>query len=169
MNLNAVKIWEIAGGAILIAVAAALSTWLLKRKRPTAAEIELGRRQFLTQNGRIVDGTLLDVAEFPSEEDGRPLTMLMYEYRIGGVDYEASQDITLMGDVVTVAHVRLGFPCSVRYQPSNPENSIVVAEGWSGLRKTIPVVAWLEEGGQSHPHLTTTDEPPGSVSEPGTT
>jgi hypothetical protein len=142
MNLNAVKIWEIAAGAILVGGAAGLVAWLLQRKRPTPAEIELARRRFLTQSGRIVDGTLLDVAEVPGE-DGSPLTMIVYDYRIGGVDYEASQDITLMGDVVTVAHVRSGFPCSVRYQPGNPENSIVVAEGWSGLRKTLPVVpAW---------------------------
>jgi hypothetical protein len=139
MNLNAVKIWEIAAGAILVGGAAGLAAWLLQRKRPTPAEIELGRRRFLTQSGRIVDGTLLDVAEVPGE-DGTPLTMIVYDYRIGGVDYEASQDITLMGDVVTVAHVRSGFPCSVRYQPGNPENSIVVAEGWSGLRKTLPVM-----------------------------
>jgi hypothetical protein len=147
MNLNAVKIWEIAGGVILIAGAAALSTWLLRRKRPTPAEVELARRRFLTQMGRIVDGTLLDVAEIPNEE-GHPLTMIVYDYRIGGVDYEASQDITLMGDVVTVAHVQSGFPCSVRYQPGNPENSIVVAEGWSGLRKTVPVAP----GWDDHQH-----------------
>src|SRR3954449_13467348 len=98
MNFHAVKIWEIAGGAALLAGAAAVSVWLLKRKRPTPAEIEFARRQFLTENGRIVDGTLLDVAEIPAE-DGHLLTMLMYEYRIGGVDYEAAQDITLMGHV----------------------------------------------------------------------
>jgi len=144
MNLNAIKIWEIAGGGLLIAGAAVLSVWLLRRKRPTAAEIELARRQFLTQSGRIVDGTLLDVAEVPGE-DGHPLTMLMYDYRIGGVDYEASQDITLMGDVVSVAHVYSGFPCSVRYQPGNPENSIVVAEGWSGLRKGVPALPMWDE------------------------
>jgi hypothetical protein len=144
MNLNAVKIWEIAGGVILIAGAAGLSAWLLRRKRPTPAEIELARRQFLTQSGRIVDGTVLDVAEVPGE-DGHPLTMLIFDYRIGGVDYEASQDITLMGDVVTVAHVQSGFPCSVRYQPGNPENSIVVAEGWTGLRKTVPVLPGGDE------------------------
>ena len=144
MNLNAVKIWEIAAGAILVGGATGLAAWLLQRKRPTPAEIELGRRRFLTQSGRIVDGTLLDVAEVPGE-DGQSLTMLMYEYRIGGVDYEASQDITLMGDVVSVAHVRSGFPCSVRYQPGTPENSIVVAEGWSGLRKTVPLMHGWDE------------------------
>ncbi|UWZ84737.1 hypothetical protein [Occallatibacter riparius] len=159
MNLNAVKIWEIAGGVVLLTGAAAVGTWLLRRKRPTPAEIELGRRQFLTQSGRIVDGTLLDVAEVPGE-DGNPLTMLMYEYRIGGVDYEASQDITLMGDVVTVAHVRSGFPCSVRYQPGNPENSIVVAEGWSGLRKTVPLMTvWddRQRGNSARLHTETSE------------
>lgn len=145
MNLNALKIWEIAGGAALVAGAAAFGAWyIFFRKRPTPAEIEHGRRQFLTQVGRIVDGTLLDVAELPGE-DGHPLTMLIYEYRIGGVDYEASQDITLMGDVVTVAHVRSGFPCSVRYQPGHPQNSMVVAENWSGLRKTVPVFQSWED------------------------
>jgi hypothetical protein len=142
MNGNTVKIWEITGGIVVFAGAAALSTWYLRRKRPTPAELELARRKMLTENGRIVDGTLLDVAEIPAE-DGHLLTMLLYEYSIGGVDYECGQDITLMGDVVTVAHVRSGFPCSVRYQPGYPQNSIVVAEGWSGLRKTVPVLpAW---------------------------
>jgi hypothetical protein len=160
MNLNAVKIWEIAAGAIVIGGAAGLAAWLLRRKRPTPAEIELARRRFLTQSGRIVDGTLLDVAEV-SGEDGQSLTMLMYEYRIGGVDYEASQDITLMGDVVTVAHVRSGFPCSVRYQPGNPENSIVVAEGWSGLRKTMHLVpGWddRQHGGSAELHTETGEQ-----------
>jgi len=144
MNLNAIKIWEIAGGAVLIAGVASLGAWLLLRKRPTADEIELARRQFLTQNGRIVDGTLLDVLEIPAE-DGRILTMLLYGYRIGGVDYQCSQDITLMGNVVTVAHVTSGFPCSVRYQPGSPQNSIVVAEKWSGLRKTVPVLHTFDD------------------------
>ena len=148
MNLNAVQIWEITGGVLLLAAA---SAWFLarsRRKRPTAAEIERARRNELTQNGRIVDGTLLDVAEIAGE-DGTPLTLLLYSYRIGGVDYQASQDITLMGDVVTVAHVRSGFPCSVRYQPSYPGNSIIVAENWSGLRKNVPLfTAWDERKAQ---------------------
>ena len=153
MSLNAVKIWEIAGGVVIVATAAALSTWYLRRKRPTPAELELERRRALTESGRIVDGTLLDVAEVPAD-DGRLLTMLMYEYRIGGVDYECAQDITLMGDVVTVAHVQSGFPCSVRYQPGYPQNSIVVAEGWSGLRKTIPVLpSWESRHAGEEGHL----------------
>ena len=60
---------------------------------PSAEELEVARRQLLTQSGRLVDGTLLDVCEIPAE-DGRTLTMLLYGYRIGGVDYECTQDVS---------------------------------------------------------------------------
>ncbi len=40
-----------------------------------------------------------------------------------------------MSAVVDAAKVRAGFPCTVRYQPGNPQNSIVVAEEWTGLRE----------------------------------
>jgi hypothetical protein len=64
--------------------------------------------------------------------------MLLFSYRIGGVDYECSQEITHLSGVVDAAQVRVGFPCSVRYLPGNPQNSIVVAEEWSGLRAGLP-------------------------------
>ena len=109
----------------------------LLRKKPSAEELEIARRQLLTQSGRLVDGTLLDVHEIPSE-DGRTLTMLLYRYRIGGVDYECTQDVSNMQNVIDVTTVRAGFPCSVRYQNGNPQNSIVVSEKWSGLRDSFP-------------------------------
>ncbi len=99
---------------------------------------------FLTQSGRIVDGTLLDVHQVAGE-DGRTVTLLLYDYRIGGVDYECSQDISQMQGTVNAELVRAGFPCSVRYQPGNPQNSIVVAENWSGLRSNIPFIVPNEE------------------------
>ena len=68
--------------------------------------------------------------------EGGILTMLLYGYRIGGVDYECSQDISRILDIVDVTSVRAVFPCSVRYQSGNPQNSIVVAEKWSGIRAT---------------------------------
>ncbi len=81
---------------------------------------------------------LLDIYEVEAK-DGRTLTFLLFSYRIGGVDYECSQDgPTAMRDVVDSAEVRAGFPCTVRYQPGNPYNSIVVGEGWTGLRERIP-------------------------------
>ena len=43
------------------------------------------------------------------------------------------------------AQVRAGFPCSIRYQPGNPQNSLVVAEKWSGLRASLPQFPAFEE------------------------
>ncbi len=129
--------WEIVAWLAVFAVLAAFAAWLIFRKRPSAEELEYERRQFLVQSGRIVDGMLLDIYDITAE-DGRTLTMLLFDYLIAGVDYECSQDITAMRGVVDATQVRAGFPCSVRYQPGNPQNSIVVAEGWTGLRKGLP-------------------------------
>ena len=136
--------WEIAAWIAAIASIAGVASWLVFRRRPTPEELERARRDFLVQSGRIVDGMLLDSYQVQSE-DGRPLTMLLFNYRIGGVDYECSQDVTLLGSEVDAAKVRAGFPCSVRYQPGNPQNSIVVAEGWSGLRESLPQLPVFED------------------------
>src|ERR1700678_1354038 len=129
--------WEIAAGLTAAAAIAAVAAWLILRKRPSADEVERARRQFLVQSGRLVDGMLLDVYEVEAK-GGRTLTILLFSYLIGGVDYERSQDITAMREVVNAAEVRAGFPCTVRYQPGNPYNSIVVGEGRTGLRERIP-------------------------------
>ena len=131
--------WEIVAGLASISALAGVALWMVLRKRPTAEELERMRRGFLVQSGRLVDGMLLDICDIEAE-DGRTLTMLLYNYRIAGVDYECSQDITDMGGVVDAAQVRAGFPCSVRYQPGNAQNSIVVAEEWTGLRAGLPVL-----------------------------
>ncbi len=129
--------WEIVAGVTTIAAVAGVALWLVMRRRPSAEEIERARRQFLVQSGRLVDGMLLDVYDVGGAE-GSTLTFLLFSYRIGGVDYECSQEITTMSDIVNTAEVRAGFPCTVRYQPGNPYNSIVVAEGWTGLRAGLP-------------------------------
>jgi hypothetical protein len=129
--------WEIAAGAVAVAGLGAVGVWFALRKKPTAEELERKRRDFLVQSGRLVDGMMLDVYQVDGE-DGRQLTLLLFNYRIGGVDYECSQDVTNLADVVDTTKVQLGFPCSVRYQPGNPQNSIVIAERWTGLRAGLP-------------------------------
>jgi len=144
--LNA-SAWEIAA---CLAALGAVALWLVLRKRHTAEELECARRQFLVQSGRLVDGMLLDVYEIQAPaksktEIGRTLTMLLYNYGIGGVNYECSQDITAISGVVDAAQVRAGFPCTVRYQPGNPQNSIVMAEEWTGMRVGLPVLPAYED------------------------
>ena len=106
------------------------------RKKPTAEELERQRRDFLVQTGRIIDGTLLDTSELIEDQTGETMQLILYKYEIGGVIYECSQDVTPLRDLVNINDCRLGFPCSVRYDIHKPENSIIVAETWSGLRDT---------------------------------
>ena len=136
--------WEIAGTATAIAAVAGAAVWLVLRKRPTEEELERARRDFLVQSGRLVDGMLLDVYDVPAD-DGRTLTMLLFSYRIAGVDYECSQDISALREVVDIKEVRAGFPCTIRWQPGNPHNSIVLAESWSGLRSGLPQLPSFED------------------------
>jgi hypothetical protein len=137
--------WEIAAELTSIVGLGAVALWLVFHKRPSAEELERARRKFLVQSGRLVDGMLLDVCEVqvpPASNTDAPhtLTMLLFSYRIGGAEYECSQDITNMTETIDAEQVRAGFPCTVRYQPGNPQNSIVIAEEWTGLRAGLPVL-----------------------------
>jgi len=131
--------------AAVVACIGAVTTWMVLRRRPSAEEIERERRAQLVRTGRIIDGTILDLTEFESTagEPAHPgeIRFILYKYEIGGVAYECSQEVTALRDHVNPTELRLSFPCSVRYDIHRPENSIVVAENWSGLRTTAESVA----------------------------
>jgi hypothetical protein len=111
-----------------------LTYLVLKRKPKTAEDKERERRAWIDQYGRITDGTVIDVQEV--RLDGRkPATMLIFQYDVAGVSYEASQDVTYLRQWINLHSCRLGLPTSVRYDPQNPGNSIVVSERWMGLRQ----------------------------------
>lgn len=133
--------------------------WSSLRKKPTEEELERQRRQHLVKTGRIMDGTLLDISEVSAEESGRPegMQLILYKYEISGVVYECSQDVTHLKDYVSIYNCRLGFPCSVRYDPRCPTNSLIIAENWSGLRETansVPIRALPRKSGTPVPSLT---------------
>ena len=107
---------------------------LLRRKPKSPEELERKRRVFLDNVGRITDGTVIDVQELPSDGQ-RSATMLIYQYDVAGVSYEASQDVTYLRQFINLQSCRLGLPTSVKYDPQNPGNSLVVSESWMGLRQ----------------------------------
>lgn len=113
---------------------AALSYTLHRRKPATPDELERKRRVWLTEIGRITDGTVIDVQELAPIPQ-RPATMLIYQYDVAGVSYEASQDVTYLRQWINLHSCRLGVPTSVKYDPHNPGNSMVVSEGWVGIRQ----------------------------------
>lgn len=59
--------------------------------------------------------------------------LLHYTYAISGVSYETAQDITGLEERLHLARVAAGQVASVKYDPSNPSNSILLADDWSGL------------------------------------
>jgi hypothetical protein len=108
--------------------------FLLRRKPKSSDSLERERRAWLDRVGRITDGTVIDVQEMPDGEQ-RPATFLIYHYDVAGVSYEASQDVTYLRQWINLHSCRLGLPTSVRYDPQNPGNSIVLSERWMGLRQ----------------------------------
>ena len=125
------RLYVFALGAIGLAFAGYA---LLRRKPKNANEIEHERRIWLNTVGRITDGTVIDVQEI-AVDTPRPATMLIYQYDVAGVSYEASQDVTHLRQWINLHSCRLGQPTSVKYDARNPGNSMVIAEGWMGLRQ----------------------------------
>jgi hypothetical protein len=107
---------------------------LLRRKPKSAEELERERRVWLSSVGRITDGTVIDVQEIEAEGP-RAATMLIYQYDVAGVSYEASQDVTYLRQWINLHSCRLGLPTSVKYDTRNPGNSMVISESWVGLRQ----------------------------------
>jgi hypothetical protein len=62
-----------------------------------------------------------------------PRQMICYSYSISGVTYETAQDVTGLEERLKAHRIIAGQPASVKYDPSNPSNSILVADDWSGL------------------------------------
>lgn len=110
----------------------AISAWA-RRHRKTPEQRERERRLRISEQGRITDGTVIDVSEMKLNGFGE-LQLLIYQYDVAGVSYEASQDVTHLRHMVDLHTCRVGLPASIKYDPANPGNSIVVAETWSGLR-----------------------------------
>jgi len=117
----------------VLVIAAAASSLLLRRGKKTPEQREALRRQRINLIGRITDGTVLDVHEYDSDTD-HSLQMVIYTYDVAGVQYECSQDVTHMRQFLDLHSCRIGVATSVRYDPKNPGNSIVVSETWCGLR-----------------------------------
>jgi len=114
---------------------ALLAAYLLLRRKPKGPDdVERERREWLDRVGRITDGTVIDVQQM--EPNGqKSATFLIFQYDVAGVSYEASQDVTYLRQLINLHSCRLCLPTSVRYDPQNPGNSIVVSERWMGLRQ----------------------------------
>jgi len=116
----------------------ALGWYLVRRNRVSAEEMERRRRQKLAESGRIIDGVIVDSPLYHAEELAADAPRLIaFRYSIAGVVYECSQDVSSLID--QVEDFRADLPVSIKYDPRNPANSIVVSEEWTGLRDSTHV------------------------------
>ncbi len=143
--------WKFALAASAFAVAA-LASVAYSFFRPAAGpeESERNRRLHLNQIGRIAEGHVVELVEQPADPRGsrrrlfgakvRPLPgaagrkLVCYSYSISGVTYQTAQDVTGLDTQVRFDRLVAGQSASVKYDPSNPGDSILVADDWSGLR-----------------------------------
>jgi hypothetical protein len=136
------------GGAA--AAALAMIGYAFFRPAEDPEEIERKRRLHLNQIGRIAEGQVVDLVAHPPEPGkpskglfgarSQPLTnlsprqLVSYSYAISGVTYHTAQDITGLESQVRFDRLVAGQPASIKYDPANPTDSILVADDWSGLR-----------------------------------
>ncbi len=140
----------IVGVATDVLVAAIMISVRLYQKPPNPDEEERRRRFQLNQVGRIVEGLVVEVVEEPATvntsdkiskaklpDSGMSASgarrLVRYSYSISGVTYETAQDVTGLEDRVNLERIASGQPASVKYDPANPTNSILVADDWSGV------------------------------------
>jgi len=133
------------GGAALAAIA--MIGYAFFRPAEEPEEIERKRRLHLNQIGRIAEGQVVELVAHPPEPRGKrfgsrakplaqlsPRQLVSYSYAISGVTYHTAQDITGLESQVRFDKLVAGQPASIKYDPSNPTDSILVADDWSGLR-----------------------------------
>lgn len=146
--------WRIVVGAAALVVAVAVAALRQYFRKPEDPEDEERRRRSqLNQVGRIVEGLVVELLETrgsaappassamfsrrkaaASGLGGNGLRRLVrYSYSIAGVTYETAQDVTGLEERLCLERIASGQPASVKYDPSNPSNSILVADDWSGL------------------------------------
>jgi hypothetical protein len=135
-----------------LSVLAAIGIFLMFQRKPEdASELERARRAYLNRVGRIVEGQVLEIADqgraaVPGNGEAKllvapkrsavvdsPRKLLYYTYAISGVTYETAQDVTGLEERLHLSRVASGQTASVKYDPSNPSNSILLADDWSGL------------------------------------
>ena len=136
-------------GLVLLAIISII--FWLRRKPADPSEVERERRAYLNRVGRIVEGQVLEIVDRPrgspdrryaslighrraSSAAGNIQKLLYYTYSISGVRYESAQDITGLEERLHLNRVAAGQTASVKYDPSNPSNSIFLADDWPGLQ-----------------------------------
>ncbi len=152
MNLTTEQLYTVLLAAAILLAAGGIVLWR-RRHFKDPAEIERRRRLRLSQIGRIVEGHIVEIEEegqitadplrvppvavrddLPSARAGHAHhRVVFYRYSISGVTYETAQDVSGLEAKFAMDALTAGQSISVKFDPANPSNSILMADDWSGL------------------------------------
>lgn len=117
------------------ATAAAAGVWAWKTARlwrqKDPAELERLRRLAVNAGGRIIAGKILELLD--PAPDGPAGPILLYEYEVAGVTYQAAQDVSPLPEIAAAAPFLPGQTTGIKYDPRQPTNSILACEVWCGV------------------------------------
>jgi len=122
LSLTAADGVTLALAGVLVVLVAVMGYRAWQASRVSPEERERRRRAALVAHGKMGDATLTEFRE----------DHVFYAYLVRGVEYTASQDVSMLKSQVP-PDLSLLTAVSVRYDPRNPANSIVLAEKWTGL------------------------------------
>lgn len=122
--------------ACVLLLAIGLAFRILRRPRISPEEVERQRRLQLNITGKLIAGEIVDVNGW----------LIVFSYLVAGVAYTASQDVSSLQDLLPENAMSLLGPASVKFDPRNPANSIVICEGWT----RAPGMARVEERQKTH-------------------
>jgi hypothetical protein len=88
-------------------------------RKKKSVDVELERRRFLLEHGRITDGRIID-----NDTDGRGREIVFYLYTLNGVDFESSELLTEEQSRDPLKYAP-GAKVGVRYDAKNQGNSML--------------------------------------------
>jgi hypothetical protein len=115
---------QIAALCGLAIVLVALAIYIAMRIHGTPEKREQKRRLKVNRLGRLGDALITEASD----------AAIYYSYSIRGVQYTASQDVSSLRERLPIEPERLIGIASLKYDPRNPANSILICEEWNGLR-----------------------------------
>ena len=134
MNPGARLTLGLAAAAAVAGLAAWMVSYARQWRKKSPEEIERLRRLDVHRRGRIALGHVVDFMDADSSSgQGR---LILYHYEVGGVTYEAAQDISALTSLAAAARGLSGQTASVKYDPKRPTNSIIACEEWCGIKET---------------------------------
>ncbi|HWZ32203.1 MAG TPA: hypothetical protein VNX18_12755 [Bryobacteraceae bacterium] len=101
-----------------------LAIYIAMRIHGTPEKREQKRRLKVNRLGRLGDALITEASD----------AAIYYSYSIRGVQYTASQDVSGLRERLPIEPERLIGIASLKYDPRNPANSILICEEWNGLR-----------------------------------